>query len=421
MKSQYSISIYLDTRRSKGKDKYPVRLRVYAKNLQKQKLYSTKFDFTENEFDSIWNTTKPREKYKKDRLKLQVLEAQANKIAEGLSTFSFEKFEKKLYRKPGEEIKINYQYEQAIAELLKYKQIGTANSYTYSKKSIQDYCENSSRPTDFLSLTFFDITPAWLKNYQKYMIDDNEKSPTTVSIYLRVLRTLFNKVIEEGEIGKDAYPFGRRKYKIPSARKVKKALNAAELAILFKAKPKTRDQEIAKDFWFLSYSCQGINLKDLALLKYENIGAESIHLDRAKTSGTSDSDQRAITIYLNDYSKNIIKKYSKGTGMPKDLLFDIVATDQSPQDQESAKNNFIRYINQHIKKLAQANNLTDQISYQWARHSYATNALRKGASMEFIQEALGHGNLKTTQNYIAGFDDETKREFAKGIMNFDTI
>jgi integrase/recombinase XerD len=38
--------------------------------------------------------------------------------------------------------------------------------------------------------------------------------------------------------------------------------------------------------------------------------------------------------------------------------------------------------------------------------------------MEFAQEALGHSNIKTTQNYFAGFDDDTKREYSKGMMDF---
>lgn len=44
--------------------------------------------------------------------------------------------------------------------------------------------------------------------------------------------------------------------------------------------------------------------------------------------------------------------------------------------------------------------------------------MRQGASMEFIQESLGHNNMKTTQNYFAGFDDESKREFGKKLMEF---
>ncbi len=39
--------------------------------------------------------------------------------------------------------------------------------------------------------------------------------------------------------------------------------------------------------------------------------------------------------------------------------------------------------------------------------------------MEFIRESLGHSNLKTTQNYFAGFDDNTKKEFSNELMNFD--
>lgn len=419
MKSQYSISIYLDTRRSKDSNKYPVRLRVYANNLRKQKLYSTKFDFTEDEFDSIWKTTKPREKYRKDRLALQALESRANKIADELKYFSFAQFEKRLYRKPGTGTLVTYHYEQAIKELIKNKQISTANTYSLSRKSLKVFCEYSTLKIDFKTLSLYDITPKWLEEYEKYMIGTLEKSTTTVSIYVRVLRAIYNLAIAEGEINNDTYPFGKRKYQIPSAKKVKKALNLEELAKLYHAEPKTKEEEKAKDFWLLSYACQGINLKDIALIKESDFEGDTIHFYRAKTRKTTKSDQKPITVYLNDFSKGVIDKYKVATEKPADLIFPIIEKEQTPEDQQRAIKNFTRYINQHIKKLAKTAGITNQISYQWARHSYATNALRKGASMEFIQEALGHDNLKTTQNYIAGFDDETKKKFAKGIMNFD--
>jgi hypothetical protein len=38
--------------------------------------------------------------------------------------------------------------------------------------------------------------------------------------------------------------------------------------------------------------------------------------------------------------------------------------------------------------------------------------------MEFISEALNHSDLSVTQNYFAGFEAETKKTFAKNIMNF---
>ncbi|MBC8052654.1 MAG: hypothetical protein H7Y13_06285 [Sphingobacteriaceae bacterium] len=41
-----------------------------------------------------------------------------------------------------------------------------------------------------------------------------------------------------------------------------------------------------------------------------------------------------------------------------------------------------------------------------------------GASMEFVQETLGHHSLSATQNYWAGFEDEVKEKFAESLMNF---
>jgi len=49
----YQISMFMDTRRKKKSNKYPVKLRVFTANPRVQKLYSTKFEFTSAEFDVI--------------------------------------------------------------------------------------------------------------------------------------------------------------------------------------------------------------------------------------------------------------------------------------------------------------------------------------------------------------------------------
>src|SRR5690606_6978241 len=98
-------------------------------------------------------------------------------------------------------------------------------------------------------LTFFEITPDWLNGFERYMIEHKNRSHTTVSIYLRVLRAIFNTAIAENEIPQEIYPFGKRKYRIPAAKAVKKSLTHAQLAQLFKAVPMTPEQEKAKAFW----------------------------------------------------------------------------------------------------------------------------------------------------------------------------
>jgi len=418
MKKEYAISIYLDTRRAKAKGKYPVKLRVYTSTPRKQKMYPTKFDFTEKEFDSIWNTTKPRTEYKETRKKIQAVEAKACKVADKLTPFTFEKFERQLYRKDGDGINVKYHFEQAISELMKRNQLGTASTYELSQKSIIKFLKETSSQ-QYSKLTLFDITPEWLKDYEFFMTETKGKSLTTVSMYLRSLRALYNKAIDFGEIEKEYYPFGKRNYQVPATKNVKKSLSKEQLKILYNSKPKMAEQQKAKDFWFLSYACNGMNIKDIALLRFKDIQDGKIEFYRAKTRITAKANLKPITVHLNGFIEEVMGRYGSVDKSSEALVFDIIQDGLSPQKEQAKIKNFTRFINQHIKNLCKDNKLPEEVSTYWARHSFATNAVRKGASMEFIQESLGHGDLKTTQNYFAGFDSETKKEFADTIMDFD--
>lgn len=418
MVSEYSISIYLDKRRAKSNGKYPVKLRVFTPSPRKQKLYPTKFDFTQKEFDSIWNTSKPRNESKKVRAEIQAALTKAETVAEKLLPFTFEEFERKLYRGIDDGVKLAYHYSQAIQELKSRNQLGNADTYELSKKSLKDF-EETKRAGDFDKLTFYDITPGWLKDYEQYMVEDKGRSLTTVSMYVRVLRAITNKAIDLREIEKEFYPFGKRKYQVPAKQNVKKALTKSQLKTLLEAEPQSKEQEKAKDFWFFSYVCNGMNIKDIAMLRFKDIKDDKIEFIRAKTRNTSKSNLKPVTAYLNDYSKGIISKYGSGPEDGASLVFDIIQDGLTPKEIQTKVKNFTRFINQHIKKLCVTNDLPAEVSTYWARHSFATHAVRKGLSMEFIQESLGHGNISTTQNYFAGFDSETKREFANTLMNFD--
>ena len=243
-------------------------------------------------------------------------------------------------------------------------------------------------------------------------------SQATVGVYLRALRALFNRAIEDKEINKDCYPFGKRKYSIPATKNKKIALSSEQLKILFHSKPRIVQQEKAKDFWFFSYACNGINMKDIALLKYKNIKDDRIEIYRAKTKQTSKANLKSITIYLNDFSKEVIEKYGKKDKHPDNFIFDIIDNTTNPKGIRAKVINFTQFVSQHISNLCIENELPREISTNWARHSFATNSVRNGASLEFMRESLGHSDLKTTMGYFAGFEDETKKEFAKQLMNF---
>lgn len=62
-----------------------------------------------------------------------------------------------------------------------------------------------------------------------------------------------------------------------------------------------------------------------------------------------------------------------------------------------------RVINKYLKK---ANIKTDRVTAHSLRHSFATNAIRNGATIQDVQYTLGHKNINTTMIYAHIVDAE---------------
>jgi integrase/recombinase XerD len=411
MANSFVISIVLDTRRAKNSGKYPVKLRVFMSSPKTQKYYPTVFEFSKAEFSKVWEAKKLRKEHKELRLQLQNLEFKANEMARRLSPFTLDKFEQQLYGiDKGNSIEVSYYYAMAINRLQQNDQIRTASSYELSLKSLQNFHGKKK-------LTFLEIDPAWLKRYERYMQEDLKRSPTTVGIYLRPLRAIFNDAIADKVIDKDDYPFGKRRYTIPAPKRTKRALSKEQLKILFEAVPEKKEHAKAKAFWFFSYASNGINFKDIANLKFKDISGDVIYFTREKTKNTSKS-KAPVSVYMNSFIKQVIEEYGKKKRKPDDYIFPILSPKATPKEKLRQLSNFIRLVNQHFKNFALSLGIDENVSTYWARHSFATNAIRSGASMEFVSEALSHSSLNTTKNYFAGFESEAKKEFSKKMMEF---
>lgn len=430
---EYKITLFLDKRRpvSNSESIFPVKLRVYSGLLKKAKLYSTGINLEEHSFQLIVDSTKPvKGKLIKHRTYLSEFLNRAEKEASVLPQFSFNKFEEKLFRSKNASIEVSYHYNRKIQELYENDQIKTAINYELSLSALGMFI---LRETKFDSkeskkikvsnavrnLTFYDIDPKWLQNFENFMVKDNDRSFTTVSIYLRCLKTIFKNAIHENDIKEDIYPFGRGKYQIPNAKRKKKSLSRQEVQILFKGTPANKSEERAKDFWFLIYSLNGINIKDILMLKGENVLDDRIHYFRKKTIQTKKANLKEISVFFNDYSKSIFAKYGKKDPKPKDYIFNVLSNNDSALTREKKIKNFTSHLNHFFDKYARGLGFDHSITSYWARHSFATITLRRGEKMEFISEILNHSNLNVTKNYFAGFEDETKKEFSKSLMDFN--
>lgn len=52
------------------------------------------------------------------------------------------------------------------------------------------------------------------------------------------------------------------------------------------------------------------------------------------------------------------------------------------------------------------------------KHTFSTRLKHAGVSTEFIQEALGHTDIRTTENYLDGFENEKRKEVAGNFLSF---
>ena len=80
-----------------------------------------------------------------------------------------------------------------------------------------------------------------------------------------------------------------------------------------------------------------------------------------------------------------------------------------------AGKNFIRKINLDLKKVAKELDISSEISTIWSRHSFATEMKKKKVSPYIIQEAFGHKDIKTTENYMSSLIEDDLRKIQSGL------
>lgn len=407
------VSLFLDSRRAKKDGTYPVKLRVFYNLVQK--LYKTGIDCSVKDFNTATESKKVKQEYIELRTRLQAIEIKAKSVISELSSFDWQEFENRLFHQVEEEKDVISYYNDYEQQLLVDSKILTAENYRVSRKSIQNFMKNLGYKSE--SLHFSMITVDFLKEYEKWMLK-NGKSLTTVGIYLRPLRALLNLAKEHKVYDPEHYPFGKRRYIIPSGKNIKKALSKDDLRKLFEIKTESPYKNKARDFWFFSYNCNGVNIRDIAELKFKNIQDGKVIFKRTKTANTNRANQKLIVVFINEFMQNVIDRYSNTDKSPENFVFPILNNGMSKEKQVSSARGFTRFINQHIKELANEAGVSSSISTYWARHSFTTMAIRNGHSMEALQEALGHTDMKTTQNYWGGFDDSTKKELSNDLMTF---
>lgn len=257
--------------------------------------------------------------------------------------------------------------------------------------------------------------------YQRWMTEEENKSLTTVGIYCRNLRSIFNQA-KDLKLTRH-YPFHNSEnpkgYKIPAGRNVKKALTLEEIKRLFEYVPDNDREQYYLDLWLLSYLSNGANMKDMALWRHKNMDGNKIRWFRSKTIRTSQANSKLIEAQVCDHSKIILARHKTKDSDKEGYILPILPTGMSDEEEivrrvkQETKN-----TNTYLKRIARKVGIEKNVTTNYTRHSYATVLINKGHNPSSLSDNLGHHSLNTTEHYVGTLPTEIKQKQVEDLTDF---
>lgn len=288
-----------------------------------------------------------------------------------------------------------------IRNLKEEGRYSTAHVYKNAVLSYERFCNAKS-------VTFEQINRENLKRYGQHLHECGLK-PNTISTYMRMLRSIYNRGVEAGiarfipRLFKDVFT--------GIDIRQKKAIPISELHALLYKSPQSKHLAQTQSIARLMFQFCGMPFADFAFMEKSALENNILRYNRKKT-GTP------ISIELLDSSKKTMNGLRNDRLAKKnypDYLFNIMKGDKAWKEEGTHKEYqaALRRFNNQLKRLSQELHLKSRITSYTIRHSWATNAKYQGIPIEMISESLGHKSIKTTQIYLKGFELEKRTEANK--------
>lgn len=369
-----NYKIILDKRRSRQDNKFPLKMRVYAGRTYKDKSLSIfiKEDEWDSEAQTVLNSCNSHKIYNS-----KLTQEKAN--AEKQMLFGVE-ITKTV--KPKQKHSITDYGKKLSQEFEKTGKTGNSIIYNTAVEMLLRYTKQKN-------ILFEDIDYGFLKNFQNDLLV-RKVGVNTISIYLRTIRAIFNKAINE-ELTEN-YPF--KKFKIKQAPTPSRTLTIEELKMIANYKC-SGDKEFNRDLFLLSFCLIGINFADLLTLTKENLVDGRVTFARSKT-------HKIYSIFLQKQAEELIEKWKTNNH----YLLPVLSPAYKGMVHKKKTQQAIHICNNYMKKIAKALEIKKDVSTYYARYSWANIARSLGYSKDLIAEALGHeyGN-KVTGIYLDQYEN----------------
>ena len=420
-----TFNLELNNKPTKNKT-YVVLLRITQdkKHIRKKTTIAvhSKSDFNPKAKQNNWiRTSEPNHKSWNDILEQEIEEAK-NKYrdlkSQGMATKELIKFQINASITSPSFLHYSNQRTQDIYQEGSFRNYKKYNGFC---NKLEKYL-NSIGKKDVL---FSEVTTSFLSKYEAYLHTlkniRNPKAklhPSTISMNLRIFKTLINRAIEvEKLIKPELNPFLGFKY-TKEKYAVKEKLNEAEIKQIEDLNlPEGSLIWHCKNYFLFSYYMAGIRAGDLIQLRWNNITTEGRLEYRMR------KNKKDRSIKLHDKAMSILKRYFKEDSQPSNYIFPLLDNDAPyakavTEDQRStlppemikkllndvgSKN---ALINKYLKKIAVQAGITKNVSFHISRHSFAKIAKDKRVDNNHLKNLLGHSDIKITEMYMGSFETE---------------
>lgn len=267
----------------------------------------------------------------------------------------------------------------------------------YSKNTIESYKRDLQNFLEFnKNKNIKDITSENLKKYVKCLNDENlnqksiARNISSIKSFYKFLS--INKYIENNP--SDTLFLPKIKKNLPSV------ITEEEVLKLLDIKTTDNFSYRNKTMLELMYAT-GLRVSELINLKLQDV---DLSQDIIRTFGKG-SKERVIPIgdYAKEYLEEYIYKYRSSLLKIENSEYLFL----NNHGKQMTRQGFFKII----KKIAQEQGITKEISPHTIRHSFASHLLKYGADLRTIQELLGHSDISTTQIYTHITNEELKKNY----------
>ena len=406
-----SISVVLYTSKTLSNGEHPLMLRLTKERKMRYTSLHLSLDA------KFWDFTKNKPKRNcpnKDKINT-LIEQKTQKFRNQITEYKIENRDYTLnsliqrVEQPVIKQTFSSYFDLFLSTLMAEKRLGYAKTFQELKSSIKSYCNT-------LDFYFTDIDILWLRGYELFL-RERKNAENTIGIRFRSLRVLYNRAITDNIVKRSSYPFDTFKVSKFHEQTNKRAIVREDIKRIIDLDLRTITTyhspylELGRDVFIFSYLSCGMNLTDIANLKYADIINDRVTYNRQKTG-------KLISFQLQPFSKIIIEKYHKNIATSQDYIFPIL--DRKVHKTEIQKRDRIKKankaINSALRKIGKELEIPIELTTYVARHTYATVLKRSGVNVAIISESLGHSDLATTQIYLDSFENSQIDEAMKNLL-----